>query len=1137
MGDGGDAEGAGEALRRGVPEGRPGSDDKEAMRRKRRNESQAPASSAVPDEGAGRQTRRRRGCGCVLASLGLGLVGLAVAAVYEAETSRFQAWYFTRAAADLAYEVGEGPSPVTLTAPPGPHDTRLGYTRIPGLRQRLDSLGFDLTAQARPGPGLLAAVESGAYPIYEDKTAAGLTVLDRRGQPVVEERYPAAAYPAFDSIPELVWRSLLFVESRRFLDERYPRRNPAVEWVRLARSTAELGLRALGAERAVPGASTLATQLEKFRHSSQGLTLSPRDKLRQMLTASLRAYSQGPNTLEVRRRTVTEYLNSVPLAAQAGHGEVIGTADGLWAWYGEDLGRVNERLRTEPTDSAGRVAKAHAYRKALSLLLAHRRPSYYLTRPEGRADLADLTDAYLGLLVRDLVIPRWLADEARRARTEIRVLERAPALPPPSFTERKATTLVRTQLLSLVGAAGLYDLDRMDMTAVSEVDLAWHDATTDVLRSMADPAFVRANGFAEFRLLDVGDPSRVLYSVTLLERTPEGNAIRVQTDNFDGPLSLSGASRLELGSTAKLRTLVTYLELVEELHQRFAALEPDSLAAVPVAAGDRLSRWGVGWLGANPGASLEEMLSAAMERSYSASPAERFVTGGGTQTFSNFDNLYDRSVLTVREAFRHSVNLPFVRIMRDVVAYEMFQGGSAQVLDDESDPARQEYLTRFADVEGSRFVRQFFAKYRDETGPEVFQTLVAERRLGSRRLAWAFRAVAPDADEDLFATFLRENVPDEALSDAVLRDLYRRSDPSSQTLSDLGFLARIHPLELWVASHVLHSRSATLEEVLEQSAEARVEVYGWLFRTSRRGAQDDRIRTILELEAFQGILRRWRRVGYPFENIVPSIGTAIGSSGDRPLALAQLAGIILSGGIRHPMTPVAAVRVAEGTPYETHFERRPRPPERVLSEEVAGTLRAAMLDVVVQGTGRRALGSLVAADGTVLAVGGKTGTGDNRFRVFAPGGAVVESRVVNRTSTLMFFAGDRYFGVITAYVPGPEAAEYRFTSALPTQLLRVLGRRLERLMAPEAVAPGATAVPLPDPSQDDAQGEAERAALGVDVAEPAHRQPQVVEGRPARFQVEGDAHGVERDFLVTGAEEPDRQRAEEVPGGARQTGW
>jgi hypothetical protein len=56
--------------------------------------------------------------------------------------------------------------------------------------------------------------------------------------------------------------------------------------------------------------------------------------------------------------------------------------------------------------------------------------------------------------------------------------------------------------------------------------------------------------------------------------------------------------------------------------------------------------------------------------------------------------------------------------------------------------------------------------------------------------------------------------------------------------------------------------------------------------------------------------------------------------------------------------------------------------------------------------------------------------------VFAPGGRIVESRPVNRTSTFVFFLGDRYFGVITAYVPGPEAGEFGFTSSLPLEILR-----------------------------------------------------------------------------------------------------
>ncbi len=981
------------------------------------------------------------------------LVAALAAAAAEARSSRIQAWFFSRFASGLEYHLGRGASDSIVFPQAGPYDVRLGYTRIPTLRGQLDSLGFDLTDQARVSPDFLEATRLGAYPVYRAKTSAGLGVLDHDGRRVVRETFPAHAYASFDSIPSLLWRTLLFVESRDFLDPAQPRRNPAVEWDRLARSVAVLGLRAVGLEQNVPGGSTLATQIEKFRHSPDGVTRTPADKIRQMVTASLRAYRQGPNTLVERKRIVTDYLNSVPLAAQAGHGEVIGTADGLWAWYGTDVADVNRLLRGEPTDSAGRVAEARAYRMVLSLLLAHRRPSYYLVRPEGRDDLGDLTDAHLGLLVAERIIPRWLADAARAVRPSVRPLDRAPERRTPPFVERKAQNLVRSQLLSITGVPSLYELDRLDLVAYSDLDMPWHEATTAALRSLADPAFIATNGFGETRLLQVGDPAKVLYSVTLMERTPDGNAIRVQTDNYQGPLSLSVASRLELGSTAKLRTLVTYLEIVEELHTALSPLPADSLRGRTTLPGDRINRWAIDYLLAHPGAHEQDMLAAAMERRYAASPAERFVTGGGVQAFSNFDHQYDGQVLAVREAFQQSVNLPFVRLMRDVVGYEMARAGTYQVLENEAGPLRQEYLTRFAEQDGAQFVRQFYRKYQGRAGPEVFETLVQERHLGSRRLAWAFRTVAPDADEARFSEFIRTNTPDERLSDAALADLYRRSDPTSQTLSDLGFLARIHPLELWVASWVLHHPGATLEEVLAESRAARVEVYGWLFRTSRRNAQDERIRTMLEIEAFQGILHRWRRVGYPFANIVPSLGTAIGSSGDRPVALAELAGIVLNGGLRYPVVQVHALRFAQGTPFETHFAKRKGVPERVLSAEVAAAVRTAMIDVVENGTGRRARGALVASDGTRLTIGGKTGTGDNRFRVFARGGALLESRVVNRTSTFVFFAGDRYFGVVVAYVPGPDAGGYDFTSALPTQILRVLGPRLQGLAAPAPETP------------------------------------------------------------------------------------
>ena len=141
----------------------------------------------------------------------------------------------------------------------------------------------------------------------------------------------------------------------------------------------------------MPGGSTLPTQIEKYRHSPEGLTASMGAKLRQMGTASLRAYLNGPNTLEMRRETVTAYLNTVPLAAAPRYGEVNGIGDGLWAWYGLDFDKVNRILAKPPRGKD--AAYASMLKHALSLIVAERRPSYYLAA--NRKALDALTDDHL----------------------------------------------------------------------------------------------------------------------------------------------------------------------------------------------------------------------------------------------------------------------------------------------------------------------------------------------------------------------------------------------------------------------------------------------------------------------------------------------------------------------------------------------------------------------------------------------------------------------------------------------------------------------------------------------------------------------------------------------------------------------
>jgi hypothetical protein len=62
--------------------------------------------------------------------------------------------------------------------------------------------------------------------------------------------------------------------------------------------------------------------------------------------------------------------------------------------------------------------------------------------------------------------------------------------------------------------------------------------------------------------------------------------------------------------------------------------------------------------------------------------------------------------------------------------------------------------------------------------------------------------------------------------------------------------------------------------------------------------------------------------------------------------------------------------------------------------------------------------------------------------------------VVDRTATFVFFLGDRFFGTITAYVPGAIAGNYHFTSAIAVQLLKAIEPQLEPLLrSPATDAP------------------------------------------------------------------------------------
>jgi len=965
-----------------------------------------------------------------------GLIVLAVGA-FELQTSWLQSELFSSIGRELTFDIENGHHERAYRPETGPHNRRLGYVDLDNFAERLDVSGFDLTRQAGLSSRHWQFAQAGGYPIFKDKNRAGLKLLDHKGEVIHDARFPARIYPAFEAIPPLILKTLLFIENRELLDPLEARRNPSVDWSRLAALLPGLAKQLIDPSSRAAGGSTLATQIEKFRHSQNGQTQGAGDKFRQMVSATFRAYRDGADTTEHRRQVALDYINGTPLSARRGFGEVNGVGDGLFTWFGANFGEVNDLLTRPAGDVFALARKARAYKQVLALLIAQRRPSHYLLA--GRDDLEKLANQHLRLLTREGVIDAGLGETALGV--ELRFLDEAPETELVSHLERKAANTLRSELMSLLDVSDLYALDRFDLTLESSINVEAQRRVTDVLKGLHNPEAARKLGLYGHRLLRAdasNDPLKI--SLTVYERGQDANFLRVQADNLDQPFDLNRGAKLDLGSTAKLRTLITYLEVIAEIHANFAEHDFDELSKEARTAPDGLTRWVAKTLKTSSDRSLPALLDAAMAKRYSASNRERFRTGGGLHRFANFNKRDNGRVVTVADAMR-----PLVRMMRDIVNYHIGEAGYA-VLADRKHPGRRAYLQRFTDKEAMTFLRRFHRELAHLDADAVLTKVTKRVRQTKHRLAALFRFVRPDASKADFITYLKAQNATKRLSTKQLNKLFDAYDPEKFSFEDQAFLVRLHPLNLWLARHLQTDRAPKVADAWTASDEAKIASAAWLFKTRRKGTQDLRIKEILEEDAFKGIHKRWARLGYPFSSLVPSYATSIGSSADRPKALAHLIGIILNNGMLQPTSRIQALHFAAGTPYETRFERRSTQPVRVMAPEIAEVVHETMVDVVENGTARRLRGGFDQGSDIKVEIGAKTGTGDHRKKTFDRRGNLVSSEVVNRTATVVFFLGDNLFGNLTIFVSGKEAENYSFTSSLPAQLLKALAPALNPLM-------------------------------------------------------------------------------------------
>ena len=184
-----------------------------------------------------------------------------------------------------------------------------------------------------------------------------------------------------------------------------------------------------------------------------------------------------------------------------------------------------------------------------------------------------------------------------------------------------------------------------------------------------------------------------------------------------------------------------YLEIIAELHQELNGLDRKQLA-------ERAQTAPI-FLCAGPPRNSDERqhrIAALPGQSHGATlfgePHETFFTGGGVLHVENFDRIDNKKILELREAFRNSVNLVFIRLMRDVVAYHRAHSAydAEDVLQNSANPLRQKMLQEIAEDESRSVLRRAYQNYAKQAPDEIVRRLIGTRGVVARRLTVLFFA-------------------------------------------------------------------------------------------------------------------------------------------------------------------------------------------------------------------------------------------------------------------------------------------------------------------------------------------------------------------------------------------------------------
>jgi len=144
------------------------------------------------------------------------------------------------------------------------------------------------------------------------------------------------------------------------------------------------------------------------------------------------------------------------------------------------------------------------------------------------------------------------------------------------------------------------------------------------------------------------------------------------------------------------------------------------------------------------------------------------------------------------------------------------------------------------------------------------------------------------------------------------------------------------------------------------------------------------------------------------------VSIAIANSADLPTALTELMGILVNKSPKIPTVRIRQLRFGERTTFDAHVVPQEPSRKQVLNPLVAQVIRQELIGVVEHGIAIGAKGTLPPSENIVIAIGGKTGTGDHRQKIYEQGYRLIKSLPVNQTATFAFLIDQCFFGTITA---------------------------------------------------------------------------------------------------------------------------